>query len=319
MKISVTDKGKGISREFAKAIGAQVQGRFIHIPESKGSGYLTGFSWGTELRMMIRNYHLKEDVLIERTNELADGQEDIIFLLSGVLPPPLQPAETLVPEQANLMICRHAVSSIIAMPRDTLFGSITIAASKQYLQKLFGQIDHPIIASVLLAVDNFVLESGVSADIINTAGSMLLSSIPDSLENQYYKLKCEELLYFIFALLMKRATIPTGAMHIHDIKAIYTVKTHLQSYLTEPPNIALLARNAGMSEPKLRKLFKQTFGKCVFAYYQNARMQKAAQLLRNKQFTVTEVGYELGFTNISHFARVFEAHTGIKPKKYSVM
>jgi len=29
------------------------------------------------------------------------------------------------------------------------------------------------------------------------------------------------------------------------------------------------------------------------------------------------VGYQLGFTNLSHFSRVFEQHTGKKPKKYS--
>jgi AraC-like DNA-binding protein len=29
------------------------------------------------------------------------------------------------------------------------------------------------------------------------------------------------------------------------------------------------------------------------------------------------VGYQLGFTNLSHFSRVFTEHTGIKPKQYS--
>jgi AraC-like DNA-binding protein len=319
MKISITDKGSGISKEFARAIGAHVEGRFIRIPESKGSGYLTGFSWGTDLRMMIRNYHLKEDVLIERTNELAEGQEDIIFLLSGVLRPPLNPSEPLVPEQANLMICRHAVSSIIAMPRDTIFGSITIAASKQHLQHLFGQTDHPVITGILNATANFVLESSVSPEIINTATDLITSTIPEVLESQYYKLKCEELLYHTIALLMKRETLSASAMYISDVKAIYAIKTQLLNHLNEPPNIAAFASQARLSAPKLRKIFKQTFGQGIFAYYQTARMQKAAQLLKNEHLSVTEVGYQLGFTNLSHFARVFRAHTGIKPKKYSAI
>lgn len=125
------------------------------------------------------------------------------------------------------------------------------------------------------------------------------------------------LLYF--ALLMKREAVPSGSMHIDDVKAIYAVKAYLQSHLSEPPNIAALAREAGMSEPKLRKLFKQTFGKGVFEYYQSGRMQKAAQLLKDKKLTVSEVGYQLGFSNLSHFSRVFEEHIGFKPKKYSAM
>ncbi|WP_222597180.1 hypothetical protein [Chitinophaga pinensis] len=120
MKISITDKGAGITREFAHAIGAAIRGRFIDIPEDMGKGYITGFSWGKELRMMIRNYYLKEDVYIERTNELAEGQEDIVFLLRGIFPSVLQPDEQLLPEQANIMICKHAVSSVLAMPSNTI-------------------------------------------------------------------------------------------------------------------------------------------------------------------------------------------------------
>lgn len=317
MKITVTDKGSGIAQQFARAIGATVKGRFIYIPESKGGGYMTGFSWGKDLRMMIRNYHLKEDVFMERTNELAEGQEDVIIMLSGVFPAEVHTTGHLLPEQANILICRHVVSSIMTMPSNTNFGSVTIAVSKQYLNQLFGHIDHPVVASVLEARDNFVFETGISPDIIRTASDFLQQPVPESLETHYYKLKCEELLCHIFALLMQREAVPTSAMHINDIKAIYAIKAQLQAHLDEPPNIAVLAKDAGMSEPKLRKLFRQTFGKGVFDYYQSARMQKAAQLLRENRLTVSEVGYQLGFTNLSHFSRVFEQHNGAKPKKYS--
>ena len=74
-----------------------------------------------------------------------------------------------------------------------------------------------------------------------------------------------------------------------------------------------------MSAPKLRKLFKQTFGQGVFAYYQAMRMQQAARLLQEKHLSVAEVGYQLGFTNLSHFARVFEQHFGLKLKKYPAL
>ncbi|MCE7063868.1 AraC family transcriptional regulator [Dyadobacter sp. CY326] len=319
MKISITDKGSGIALEFGKAIGATVDGRFINIPENKGAGYLTGFSWGSDLRMMIRNYHLKEDVFVERTNELAEGQEDIIFRLNGIFSSLADPAGQLLAEQANILICRHAVSTIMAMPSNTVFGSVTIAVSKQYLHQLFGQIDHPVVASVLEAKDNFVFETGISPEIINAAADMLDQPVPQSIERHYYKLKCEELLCYIFTTLMQREAVPISAMHIKDIKAIYAVKAYLQAHFDKPPNIAALAREAGMSEPKLRKLFKQTFGKGVFEYYQSGRMQKAAQLLRENRLTVSEVGYQLGFTNLSHFSRVFEQYIGMKPKKYSAM
>lgn len=317
MKIAITDHGSGIMFKFAQAIGTEVKGRFINIPENKGGGYISGFNWG-DLRMMIRNYYLKEEVFIERTNELAEGQEDIVFLLSGVFPSLLSEEKQLSREKANVIICKHAVSSLVEMPSNTIFGSITIAASRQYLRSCFNEVQHPIVNSILESKDNFVFETGISSEIINTAGEILNQTVPEDFERHYFKLKCEELLCYIIALLVQREAVPTSNMHIDDIKAIYAVKFYLEEHLENPPNIAALAVQAKMSEPKFRKLFKQTFGKGVFEYYQSLRMQEAASLLKEKRMTVSEVGYQLGFTNLSHFSRVFEQHIGMKPKKYSM-
>jgi AraC-like DNA-binding protein len=321
MKISITDKHRsGIMRELAQAIGATIEGRFFHIPKSKGEGYITGFSWeNNELRMMVRNYYLNEELLMERTNEMDEGQEDIIFMLSGIFPSPVQAGKQPLPEQASVFITMQSVSSVIAMPSNTFFRSIGIAVTRQYLLKLFGHIQHPIVASILGAKENFIFETGISPEMIKTASEILQNPVPESLESYYFRLKCEELLCYIIALLVQREEIPASSMHIDDIKAIYAVKLRLQSHLDEPPKIAELAKEAGMSEPKLRKLFKQTFGKGVFEYYQSMRIQEAARLLKEQRLTVSEVGYKLGFTNLSHFSRVFEQHIGMKPKKYSVM
>ena len=318
MNISITDTGSGIMHEFGRVIGARIQGRFLYIPEDKGSGFLTGFSWGKDLRMMLRNYQLKEPVVIERTNELAEGQEDVIFLISGIFPAPKQNEKPLSYEKAHVLICMHAISSIMEMPSDTVFRSVAIAVSRQYLRQLFGEIVHPVIREILDGKDSFVFETGISPEIIKTASEMLNHTIPVSLERHYYKLKCEELLCYIFALLLQRAAVHSSTMHTEDIKAIYKIKFYLQSHPEKPPNIALLAREANMSEPKLRRLFTQTFGKGVFEYYQFVRMHEAAKLLKDKRMTVSEVGYRLGFTNLSHFSRTFEHYIGMKPKKYSV-
>ena len=319
MKISVTDKERsGIMSEFIKALGGTVDGRFFRIPKEKGEGYITAFTWeGNELRMMVRNYYLNEEVLLERTTELVEGQEDVIFMLSGIFPSPVTAEKQPAAEPPSVLICMQAVSSVLTMPPDTFFRSIGIAVSRQYLHRIFGHLQHPIVTSILEGKENFAFETGISAEMVKAASEIQQLTVPEPLESQYCKLKCEELLCYIIAQLMQREAVPASGMHINDIKAVYAIKQQLQLHLDESPNIAVLAKNAGMSEPKLRKLFKQTFGKGVFEYYQAARMQEAARLLREERLSVSEVGYQLGFTNLSHFARVFGQHVGLKPKKYS--
>ncbi|MCP2024954.1 AraC-like DNA-binding protein [Flavobacterium sp. HSC-32F16] len=319
MKIEVVDKdGSGILNKLADAIGASVRGRFIDIPEKLGEGYMTGFNWGNDLRMMIRNYYLKEEIVLERKNIIPEGQENVIFFLSGIFDSSVQ-KEKLLPEQPNVFICMQSVSSVIAMPQNTFFRSITISASRDYLKQRFSELQHPVISNILSSQDTFAYETGISPAMVTTAGEMIHQLVPQSLESHYNKLKCEELLCHIFAMLLQREQTPASGIHIKDIKAIYSIKFYLQSNLDKAPDIASLAKEAGMSEPKLRKLFKQTFGKGVFEYYQFMRMQEAARLLKEKHLSVSEAGYELGFTNLSHFSRVFEQHIGLKPKKYSAL
>lgn len=316
--MKIVANGSGMMSDFIDAMGATVRGRFIDIPKDKGGGFITGFSWGNDLRMMIRNYYLNEDVLIEWTNESVQEQQHVIFLLSGIFPQLISSDRPLEAEKTNVLICTQLVTSMIDMPAHTNFGSVIIGVSRNYLYRLFGQLTHPVIRSILEANNTFVYETTVSPQMLKTTDELVRPTIAECLESQYYKLKCEELLCHIFTLLLQREALPATRMHIEDIKTIYAVRNHLQTHLNEPPSIASLAREVGMSEPKLRKLFKQTFGKGVFELYQSTRMQEAARMLKEKQLSVSEVGYQLGFTNLSHFSRVFEEYMGSKPKKYSV-
>lgn len=318
MKISITDTGSGIILQVAQALGATVRGRFIDIPASRGGGYITSFTWGMELRMMVRHYYLHEAVLVERT-ALVERPEEVVFLLRGILPPVAQSSAPVLAEPASVLIYPHAASSVIDMPANMRFNSVTIAVSRSYLRQRFGELDHPLVASLLTTSNPFVFETGISPAMLQPASDLLLPPVPERLASPYCRLKCEELLCHTVALLLQREAIPPGNVHLDDLKAIYTIKLRLQSSLREAPAIAALAKEAQMSEPKLRKLFRQTFGRSVFDYYQTLRMQEAARLLKEQHLTVSEVGYQVGFTNLSHFARVFEQHLGLKPKKYSAL
>ena len=88
-------------------------------------------------------------------------------------------------------------------------------------------------------------------------------------------------------------------------------------HLETPPVIKELAVGAHIGPSKLKRLFKQVFGSSIFNYYQVFRMKEAARLLKEEKLSVSEVGYRLGFTNLSHFSRVFNDHIGMKPKQYS--
>lgn len=67
---------------------------------------------------------------------------------------------------------------------------------------------------------------------------------------------------------------------------------------------------------QVEKIIQADIWQQHFNYYQDYRMREAARMLKEEKFSVTEIGYKLGYTNLSHFSRVFKQHIGSKPKQF---
>ena len=52
-------------------------------------------------------------------------------------------------------------------------------------------------------------------------------------------------------------------------------------------------------------------------YIRQMRLRKAAHLLEQHRFSVSEVMYMVGFSSASYFAKCFQAQFGCKPKDYT--
>ena len=55
------------------------------------------------------------------------------------------------------------------------------------------------------------------------------------------------------------------------------------------------------------------FGDSYYQYYKQVRMHKAKQLLEQGDMNVSEVGYLLGYSNLSKFSQAFKSMFRISP------
>lgn len=51
-------------------------------------------------------------------------------------------------------------------------------------------------------------------------------------------------------------------------------------------------------------------------YVRKLRIEKAIHLIENSSYTLTEIAYMTGFSDQSHFTRIFKIHTGKNPSSY---
>ncbi len=81
-------------------------------------------------------------------------------------------------------------------------------------------------------------------------------------------------------------------------------------------NVSSLAEQVGIEPKRLYRKVKQFTGMPPVNYIRKLRMKKAAVLLAQQKFTVSEVMYLVGYSNASHFARCFTEEYGMPPKTF---
>ncbi len=93
----------------------------------------------------------------------------------------------------------------------------------------------------------------------------------------------------------------------HELKE-YLTQTFLQDHTIEQ-----LARQFGVNSNKLMSLFKSAFGKSIFEYLGELRMEHALQLLRENKLRVIDVARTMGYKNPNHFTTAFKKRYGFSP------
>ena len=77
--------------------------------------------------------------------------------------------------------------------------------------------------------------------------------------------------------------------------------------------ILFLARDLGLSESQLYRKIKALTNISTAVFIRSVRLQKAKELLQNKEFNIAEVCYKVGFTDPSYFSRAFKDEFGSTP------
>jgi len=90
----------------------------------------------------------------------------------------------------------------------------------------------------------------------------------------------------------------------------------LRQNLAEPPSLEELGKKIGCSHFYLSRIFSTQTGQTITQYLRQLRMEKAAELLKSREYNVTEVALEVGYSSLSHFSAAFQETFGCCPGLY---
>ncbi len=104
-------------------------------------------------------------------------------------------------------------------------------------------------------------------------------------------------------------------LHFSD----YRVRRSLRLFkerLSEDIDMEDYARDVGLSRPHFFKLFKRQMGVTPCIYLNTLRTEQAIEDLITTIKSVTDIGYDLGFSSQASFTRFFSSNVGIAPTEY---
>jgi AraC family transcriptional regulator, positive regulator of tynA and feaB len=96
-------------------------------------------------------------------------------------------------------------------------------------------------------------------------------------------------------------------------------RAYIDSRLTDPDlSPAEVASHAGVSERYLRAVLASQ-GESFSSYVLRRRLQRCALLLRDSgwsRHTITQIAFQSGFSNVTHFGQAFKKCYGLTPRDY---
>lgn len=93
-------------------------------------------------------------------------------------------------------------------------------------------------------------------------------------------------------------------------------RDHLDRHFTEPIALADVASVSGLSKFHFHRLFTATYGTTPAAHLSERRIERAQDLLRNTNLTVTEVCCAVGYTSLGSFSSRFKELVGETPSEF---
>ena len=99
-------------------------------------------------------------------------------------------------------------------------------------------------------------------------------------------------------------------------KEVAKAREYLDNHWREKYDVAVLVNLVCLSSSQLSRLFKKFIGLTPYGYYQEIRINKLKEALRNKNQSIAEAFISCGFEYPGNSTRFFKEKTGMTPSGY---
>lgn len=155
------------------------------------------------------------------------------------------------------------------------------------------------------------VQGGVSTDArLHEAATALLRDFERPLSSLEY----QDALYDL-ALALQAAAGVTVAIRRASLEAATAARDYIEASLSRGFSLEDLERETGHCRWQLSRCFRAVFGTSPYRYLTLRRLDQARRMIRDGG-AIAAIAYDCGFSDQSHFGRVFKQTYGLTPKAW---
>ena len=109
---------------------------------------------------------------------------------------------------------------------------------------------------------------------------------------------------------------PGEAQRLRDLALLRRVRDRMDREYARPLDVEALARGVNMSAGHLSRQFRLAYGESPYSYLMTRRIERAMDLLRRGELSVTEVCFAVGCSSLGTFSTRFTELVGVPPSTY---
>jgi len=94
------------------------------------------------------------------------------------------------------------------------------------------------------------------------------------------------------------------------------VAKYMDQNIRQHLSVSSIAKHFSLSESTLKKMFSTDAGCGVTDFFNNMKIEKAKEYIREDEKNFTQISDELGFSSIHYFSRLFKKKTGMTLTEY---
>ncbi len=299
-------------KDLAARLGTVMQQDVLRVPPALGKGYLRAVRLPNGLSILVSNMSMGVDVKLHRMKKMPAFYVlafDEVFIRTR-LEQKIDDEHVSISPPIYSVAALHSTlfDTTVIATRGCIISSVRIIFDSRWLAKYFGiqKEDELLMKYIFLKSRKLTLEP-VDTDYRKYLEEIYETDVEDPL---YYTI-LENRVMLLIERFMNRIMDKMGegemkTLRPEDVYKMMEIEAELtRDNVQEPPTIQELSQKFGISQTRLKTMFKEVYGYPMYEYFQRYRMEKARTMLLSGDHSVKETGYQLGYKSLSNFAKAF--------------